>query len=227
MKKLLLILVLAVMCSSFARADDSEDTEKAYQRKSYVQHLAEQGDAVAQYYLGMMYGNGEGVTLDHKEALKWFHLSAEQGVADAQYYLGSIYTLGIGEGVTHDHKEAAKFYRLAAEQGHVDAQFELGVLYSASHELQDYKEATKYFRLAAEQGDAQAQWNLGRRYDKGEGVTQDYVRAHMWYNLSADNGSEPGSEFLGIITIKMTPAQISKAQNMAKDCLKKKYKNCD
>ena len=40
-------------------------------------------------------------------------------------------------------------------------------------------------RRAAEQGDAQAQYNLGLAYARGEGVTQNPVEAHMWFNLAA------------------------------------------
>ena len=41
---------------------------------------AEQGDADAQYNLGLMYDNGNGVPQDYKEAVKWYRLAAEQGV---------------------------------------------------------------------------------------------------------------------------------------------------
>ena len=46
--------------------------------------LAEQGDAGAQYNLGMMYDNGQGVPQDSKTSVKWDKLSAEQGDALAQ-----------------------------------------------------------------------------------------------------------------------------------------------
>ena len=46
-------------------------------------------------------------------------------------------------------------------------------------------EAARWYRLAAEQGDAQAQYNLGLAYARGEGVTQNAVDAHMWFNLAA------------------------------------------
>jgi len=42
---------------------------------------AEQGFANAQYNLGVMYANGEGVPEDDKQAVKWFRLAAEQGNA--------------------------------------------------------------------------------------------------------------------------------------------------
>ena len=44
-------------------------------------HLAEQGDADAQYYLGLMYMVGQGVPRDYKTGFKWYTLSAEQGRA--------------------------------------------------------------------------------------------------------------------------------------------------
>jgi uncharacterized protein len=49
----------------------------------------------------------------------------------------------------------------------------------------------------------------------------------MWYNLSANNGDEKGRKNRDLLTKEMTPAQVSEAQDMAKDCLKKNYKNCD
>ena len=52
---------------------------------------AEQGDAIAQYNLGVMYERGDGVLKDFSEALKWYRLSAEQGYASAQYNLGVMY----------------------------------------------------------------------------------------------------------------------------------------
>ncbi|HJL65723.1 MAG TPA: tetratricopeptide repeat protein, partial [Arenicellales bacterium] len=53
--------------------------------------LAEQGDADAQYNLGVMYEKGRGVPQDDKIALKWFTLAAEQGFARAQHNLGVMY----------------------------------------------------------------------------------------------------------------------------------------
>ena len=45
-------------------------------------------------------------------------------------------------------------------------------------------EMAKSYRRAAEQGVAEAQYNLGHMYRMGFGVPQDYVLAHMWYNLA-------------------------------------------
>src|SRR5271165_2127439 len=77
--------------------------------------LAEQGDAEAQYNLGVMYRDGDGVPQDDKEAVRWFRLAAEQGLANGQFNLGYMY--GTGHGVPQDDKEAVRWCRLAAEAG--------------------------------------------------------------------------------------------------------------
>ncbi|WP_255371566.1 tetratricopeptide repeat protein, partial [Candidatus Protochlamydia sp. W-9] len=82
--------------------------------------LADQGDAKAQYNLGVIYANGLGITQSDAEAFKYFKLAAEQGHADAQYKLGVRYANG--RGITQSEQEAIKYYKLAAEQGHADAQ---------------------------------------------------------------------------------------------------------
>ena len=58
--------------------------------------LAEQGDSDAQYFLGVMYKNGQGVPQDDAESVQWYRLAANQGDADAQYNLGVMYKNGKG-----------------------------------------------------------------------------------------------------------------------------------
>ena len=53
-----------------------------------LRQAAEQGDASAQYNLGVMYDLGEGVPEDDREAVKWYRLAAEQGIAGSQFKLG-------------------------------------------------------------------------------------------------------------------------------------------
>jgi TPR repeat protein len=55
---------------------------------------AAQGDADAQYSLGILYDNGTGVAQDDTEAAKWFRLAADQGYAKAQNNLGALYARG-------------------------------------------------------------------------------------------------------------------------------------
>ena len=76
---------------------------------------AEQGNARAQYSLGVMYSAGEGVPENDAEAGRWFRLAAEQGEASAQNNLGLMYANG--EGVPEDYVLAYTWWNLAAAQG--------------------------------------------------------------------------------------------------------------
>ena len=143
-------------------------------------------------------------------------VEAEQGDAFAQFSLGVMY--GNGMGVTQDYKEADKWYRKAAEQGNAEAQFNIGFMHEDGQGVaQDYKEALKWWRKAAEQGERKAQFNLGVMYYKGEGVVQDYKSAHMWFNIAAANGGSEAVKKRDILAKVMTPSQIEKAQDMARE----------
>ena len=80
---------------------------------------AEQGNANAQFNLGVMYANGEGVLKDEAEALRWFRLAAEQGNANAQNNLGVMYFTG--EGVLKDDVLAHMWSNIAGANGTASA----------------------------------------------------------------------------------------------------------
>ncbi|MDP6417654.1 MAG: hypothetical protein QGG54_21930 [Gammaproteobacteria bacterium] len=72
--------------------------------------------------------------------------------------------------------------------------------------------------LAAEQGYARAQYNLGLMYGTGQGVIQDNVYAHMWWNIAASSGkSKYASKNRDIVAKRMTPSQLAKAQDLARN----------
>ena len=70
------------------------------------------GDAGAQFNLGLMYADGEGVTQDDIEAVRWLRLAADQGHATAQHNLGVMYQNS--RGVPQDYVEALMWFNLAA-----------------------------------------------------------------------------------------------------------------
>ena len=71
------------------------------------------GDVEAQYLMGIMYLNGEGVPADPKMAVHWFRLSAAQGYKIAQLQLAECYSLGVG--VEADERRA-DYWRKKAEE---------------------------------------------------------------------------------------------------------------
>jgi uncharacterized protein len=126
-----------------------------------------------------------------------------------------------------DYATALREWEPLAEQGVADAQTNLGVRYNSGYGVpQDYKTAVGWYRLAAEQGNASAQSNLGLMYAKGHGVIQDYVRAHMWLNIAASSGYKSALESRDIVAGRVTPSQLEKAQELARECVAKNYKGC-
>ena len=70
-------------------------------------------------------------------------------------------------------------------------------------------------------------------YAKGAGVPQDYARAHMWFNIAASSGKGYAREIRAQarkmrseVEKKMSPAQITEAEQLAKECIERNYKGC-
>jgi len=94
-------------------------TRDYQQSENWYNKAAEQGNADAQYNLGLMYYSGQGVTQDYKQAANWFIKAAGQGYADAQYNLGLMYYSG--HGVIQDDKTAYTWLSVAAINGTPEA----------------------------------------------------------------------------------------------------------
>lgn len=112
-----------------------------------------------------------------------------------------------------DYPAAVRLFLSLAELGYPSARFEPGFL--------DYVEAAKWLQLAANQGHVWAQSDLAFMYRDGEGVTQDFVKAHMWFNLaSAAAPAASRADYVGYrdeLAKRMSPAQIDEAQKLALD----------
>jgi len=125
-KSLLAALVVSLSLAAPGLAGPFEDGEAAYERGDYatalrlMRPLAEQGQANAQFSIGLMYAIGKGVRQDYVEAVKWFRKAAEQGDASAQNSLGSMYYTGYG--VSQDYVVAHKWFNLAAARGNKPAE---------------------------------------------------------------------------------------------------------
>jgi TPR repeat protein len=91
-----------------------KDEEKAVQ---WYQKAADQGHPMAQYALGIMYENGDGVLADKRTAAEWYRKAATRGVAHAQFNLGVLFARG--EGVDKDIGQARRWL---TEASHSDNQ---------------------------------------------------------------------------------------------------------
>jgi Sel1 repeat/Calcineurin-like phosphoesterase len=172
-------------------AGDFQAGLRAYQQGDYATALkewrpaAEQGDDAAQFNLGVLYANGQGVRANPAEARKWFARAAQhgmeaaaQGMARAEFQLGVMYDLGQGA-------------------------------------RQDYAQAIKWYRQAAEQGDARAMTNLGILYYNQQGVRRDLVQAYAWFQRAAKAGDPRAGELLRFTADNMRPKEVRKAEEVA------------
>jgi uncharacterized protein len=75
------------------------------------------------------------------------------------------------------------------------------------------------YEREARSGRAEALYNLGLAYSTGQGVAQDYVAAHKWFNLAAMRGIDEAKSWRNQIAGEMNPGQIAQAQRMAREWL--------
>jgi TPR repeat protein len=148
-------------CSELHEASD------AYARGDFATAIikytvaAEAGDKGAQYALGTMYHEGEGVERDLVHAAYWYTQAAQRGHTEAQYWLCIMHREAIG--VPRDYAEAFYWCRRAAETGHAQALFAVGQFYFdglGNGFTRDHVRAYVWFSRAALRGDGDAELML-------------------------------------------------------------------
>ncbi len=125
---LVLALMLFLAANSGAHAAEAaSDADlargvEAFEARDYASALrwlepvAQEGQAQAQFILGFMHQNGRGVPVDAEKGAGLFRQSAEQGYAYAQFALASSYRFGIG--VEQDLLDAHHWLLLAEHNGY-------------------------------------------------------------------------------------------------------------
>ena len=127
---LYLLIVFTILQSSACGKET--DPKQAFEKGDYeTAHklwmpLAQNGDADAQNYLGIIYYLGFGVERDYKKALEWYELSAKAGNADAQKNYGDM--INFGRGIQRNNQDAYKWYFAASQQGNKKAGRQIEVL---------------------------------------------------------------------------------------------------
>lgn len=227
-----LILLAGFLLASFQARAGMPEALAAYKAGNFagamkeLGPLAEGGLAEAQFYVGLMYDNGDGVVQDYRKAIDWYTKAADQGFALAESNLGVIYE--IGGTVDRDLKKAEQLYLKAAEQGDASAQHNLAAMYYVGRGddiPRNYEKALKWYKASADQGDAASQKDLGRMYEFGQVVDTDYAEAYKWYALSAEAGNEQAQSYLDATKLKITPDQLKQAEASIKDWKNKHKKS--
>ena len=146
--------------------------------------LAKKGNARAQFALGRMHANGEGVVKDFKEAEKWYRRAAQHDDPSAQRELGLF--LLHGQGVERNADEGIQWYSKAAKT-YPSIALELGDLFAEGKLVTaNHKEAMKWYRKAADKNLAEGARAIGDLYAAGKGIPKDAKLAVSWYRKAVD-----------------------------------------
>lgn len=190
MQKILLLIcsllvtpVLAIDAETGAQHAAKGDYKTAY---NIWKVFAEEGDAMSQFYLGVLYEKGNGVEQQYPQALFWYIKAAGQGVARAHYNIGNMFFNG--RGVSLDYQEAERRFKKAADLNYAPAQYNLA--YTQAKGLGGEKKPTEafgWYLKAAKNGLLKAQAKVGQLYELGRGVKKDKGKAIFWYKKVAHN----------------------------------------
>jgi exopolysaccharide production negative regulator len=167
-----------------------------------LEYAAEGGHPVAQWKLGRMYADGDGVVQNDLRAFEYFSRIANQHaednpgapqaaiVANAFVALGRYYLSGIPNSkVKPDEERAREMFNYAASYfGNADAQYDLARLYfkSTGNSPESFRQGIRWLGLAAQKGQYQAQALLGQMLFNGEQMPPQRARGLMWLTLARD-----------------------------------------
>ncbi len=180
---------------------------------------AEQGDVYAQWRLGEVYENGDGVPKNYAEAFKWYSKVAKQGNADAQYKIAEWYR--DGKGIPKNNIYAYMWFSIAETNGwRVGNSIKELTEYMFSDELTKAQAlTTRCWESKYEDCSETARANVvaaqGDKGDKVQGVPRGYLYSYMWLSLSLDSLSK-----------QMSSAELAEAQALFQRCLESAYRDC-
>ncbi|PYG25552.1 trypsin-like peptidase domain-containing protein [Pelagimonas varians] len=171
------------------------DAKKEYSEAAKLyREAAQEGYAISQYALSILYSNGEGVPQNHSEAFDWCEKAAQQRLPVGRYKLAGLYAKGVG--VAQNNYKAFVWYKLAAEQKYVNSLHKMGQIYRLGllDVPQNHTEAAEWYQKAADLGAANSQNTLGYMYLNGLGVEKDELEAVYFFDLAAEQG-EPTAQY--------------------------------
>lgn len=183
-----LFVIAPVYAETLEKALEAYDFKEYTDAAQWLKPWAEKGQVEAQYRLGTLYENGQGVEKSVEEAKKWYRKAAAQNHARARRRLEAI------EGKTSSpgsESVALKWYQDLADQGEPDAQYNLGFMYETGFSVpKDDGKAAQWYERAAEKKNVPAQLRLGLMYLAGSGVKQSEIQGAKWLQAAGERGNK-------------------------------------
>ncbi len=185
--------------------DDLKKAKRAYRSGNYnravkfFRRASDDGNIVADWYLGHMYRQGRGVPRDDAAAFTYYsrvadHYDPDEGdqnrlriVVDSMVRIADYQRTGAANaGLKANPQAAAKAYlKIATAYGHPAAQYALGVMSIKGQGVKkNPQQGLKWLIASARKRYAPAEAFLGELYWEGKVVRADRTRALMWYILA-------------------------------------------
>ncbi|MGI9525332.1 MAG: tetratricopeptide repeat protein [Hyphomicrobiaceae bacterium] len=178
-----------------------------------VLDAATNGNATAEFAVGMRYAQGLHGTENFASAAHWYRRSARKGYALAQYQLATLYERGVG--VSKDIAQSKLWYERSARQGNIKSMHNLAVLTASDRNNPSaYSVAARWFSEAASYGLADSQFNLAMLYESGLGVEKDAALARKWFELAARAGDTEARRRSEALTNKIEKSEIDRSDTM-------------
>lgn len=182
----------------------------------------------AHFFAGAFHKHGKGLPKDTERARHHLEIAVERNHTDAKFELSGILIEAANEAdrqrgidlvmsaALAGQEKALALAHYVADQGQAMMQGQLAVQYLEGKGLpKDASLALKYARPSAEKGNPAGQWVMGYLTENGLFVRQDYVEAHMWYNLACASDNATAAAGAGIardvLALKMTTEQVNEA----------------
>lgn len=199
---------------------NGDDVEQDFEKSAYWwEKLAETGNAIGQFNIGLHYAKGCGVKRDFDKAAEWMEKAAENGDEEApdvakmyKEMSGNLQKAQAGDvkaqavvaksymqiggsleqyGPGSDYEESFKWSKKASDQGDLDGMYCLALCYEHGRgTAPNPTKAAMTYQKAAELGHAPSQWNLAVCYLNGSGYERNEVKGYMWAYQAADQGNE-------------------------------------
>ena len=156
-----------------------------------------QGSLEAEYLLGQLYENGDGVPQDFDQSRYFFGKAADQGYSPAQYKLGKLLINAefddpqegarSEEDVQQKMAKGVALLRKSADSGYAPSQYEMGLLALNGNMIaKSPEQALTYFKSAADQGVAAAAYMVGTCYAAGTGTRINIALARQYLRKTID-----------------------------------------
>lgn len=209
-RRIMRIFIIAILlwCSSCLYAQDRPTFEQAWQ-------AAQNGEPNGYFLLGFFYYQGEGVTQNFTEAIKWFKKAANNGLCNSYGFLGACYI------TQKNYVEAINWFKKAIDNGDC-CYADLGACYlqlgkfteaipwlkkgiddkrpeyyvslgQCYYFLQNYTEAIPWLKKAADKGITDSYFTLGLSFY----FLKNYTEAIIWFEKAANNGVSQAYAYLG------------------------------